>query len=351
MNSGHPQRKKPELLPSSHLRLITDPKCEPKILKQRSRVERDRPILLKFVRHMMFVMLKHSGELSLTVIEKERNKENPFHLLKEKNERVTVRVPGELMLDPRLDPVPADYIREGYMVVIGGYWGGYITLSTFESRKPRVLRFSSAVVTALRVYERERLLLVGNREGVLVGYRYDKDLATKERFRVSLHAQVNSIQVEPASHCVVSATAEGKVFVHHLESQALLAFVAHPQRLGIQAAFLCTRPLHCLLFYSRQDSLLFSYSVNGQFLAKLEVEPMVDMLVGRDSYLADTAVLMLELRLLVLRTPFLELKKEITVNKKEASRLSCLSLSEDGRVLAMSNEVGTTIVALDPAAF
>jgi hypothetical protein len=47
---------------------------------------------------------------------------------------------------------------------------------------------------------------------------------------------------------------------------AIIRIIHHPHRLAIAFAQISTNPLYSVVFYSKEDHMIYVYSINGQFL-------------------------------------------------------------------------------------
>jgi hypothetical protein len=51
---------------------------------------------------------------------------------------------------------------------------------------------------------------------------------------------------------------------------AIIRTIHHPHRLPLQFAHISTNPLYSVVFYSKENSTIYVYSINGQYLDSIQ---------------------------------------------------------------------------------
>jgi hypothetical protein len=106
--------------------------------------------------------------------------------------------------------------------------------------------------------------------------------------------------------------------VHNAEEQ--YRKIANPSKYPVIFGKISTCPLYCIVFYSEENCTMYSYSINGQFLASLEVPSgfiyNMSVLKATD-YSEHLAYLTAQKEIFVLELPELKVRKKTIKLKKD----------------------------------
>lgn len=116
-------------------------------------------------------------------------------------------------------------------------------------------------------------------------------------------------------------------------------------------AKISTCPLYCIVFYSEENSVLYSYSINGQFLSSFEDTTgfIYNMSVLQATDHCEYLTYLNALReIFILELPELKTKKKIRL-KKDEYKISCFELTN--QIAIAGSQDGALQIIADPSSF
>ena len=119
---------------------------------------------------------------------------------------------------------------------------------------------------------------------------------------------ITSTHISSDLRIFATASLDGKIHLYTLSTGKLLRTFFHPKSLPMNQIILSSCPLPCLLFFSQENHTLYSYSINGQFLAryKEKSENILSPILIKDRFFMEHLAYGIETgRIVILELPFL----------------------------------------------
>jgi WD40 repeat protein len=146
-----------------------------------------------------------------------------------------------------------------------------------EPKYNRSFQFHHNTITALNFDSTFQTLLVGDVKGYLKAYRvslYPKHIEFELIRSIKAHdSKINDITVNTNANTICTCSEDGFANIYNLYSRnhqdyidAIIRAFHHPSNLPINFAHITTNPLYAIAFYSKENSTVYVYSINGQFL-------------------------------------------------------------------------------------
>jgi hypothetical protein len=138
-----------------------------------------------------------------------------------------------------------------------------------------------------------------------------------------------------------------------LYSDAIIRTIHHPNRLPLQFAHVSTNPLYSVVFYSKENSTVYVYSINGQFLDCIQDKSgfIYNLSVLKSTDSTECLVyLNAQRELFVWELPFLQLRRKVKV-KRDEYRISCFEACLNSKIAICGTEDGALQIIANPAAY
>ena len=252
-------------------------------------------------------------------------------------------------------------MTQGKSVVRGGFWDGKIIVSPFDNHSPdshQVLHVHQATVTCIVATVNEKIVITGSKLGDVIVWSHNwgiqQSSMAEPQWQVRKHmcdheSQVSSIYINEDLNMYVTGSFDGTANVYNLWNDRHMRTFQHPSYVAIHSVILTQTPLTACCFYSRQDHLWHSFSLNGHFLDKQveECDHIISAQVIKDSYFMDKLVYGTEKGCIILRQlPLLkQIKKQLVSNNYPVMSIVA---SPDKRFLLVGCGDGGLNVITDP---
>jgi len=211
----------------------------------------------------------------------------PFSCSIEKTRRIPVSENGWIthIKDPELesDTPPIDIFKSGKGVLFGGYTSGAIKF--WDGHKLTYLCQHLSTVTCVTISESENYFVSGSQDGeVILWISRSEGFAVESRV-VDHNKKVTSVDISENLGCYCSSSEDGSINIYSiLCSQQLIRAIRPAETRPIHRAMLCPGSPAVLLTYSKNDSTLATFSVNGEELNSVTCKgnTMKSPLITRD---------------------------------------------------------------------
>eukprot|EP01017_Pseudomicrothorax_dubius_P036438 TRINITY_DN5214_c0_g1_i12.p1 TRINITY_DN5214_c0_g1~~TRINITY_DN5214_c0_g1_i12.p1 ORF type:complete len:200 (+),score=35.76 TRINITY_DN5214_c0_g1_i12:65-664(+) len=144
---------------------------------------------------------------------------------------------------------------------------------------------------------------------------------------------------------------DGRISLFHIFNGEHFRTIYHPQRRPISSMALVCSPLAAVIFFCPEERVLYSYSINGYLLARVEEShaQVLSPQVTRSAQFMDLLVYGNEKgEVLIREAPFLELHKR--GNFSQTHPVLSVMLSKDRRFLLCGCGDGEIYIMCDPRA-
>lgn len=184
------------------------------------------------------------------------------------------------------------------MVAVGGFWDG--RLKIFDLQNETLIETyidGSDTILCLKTDRKQRILVSGTKTG-LVNLYHIRNWATQgrqlKRIRsISDHdGQINDIFICQDLKAILTCSSDGWAHLYNMYSGKYLRGYRHPRGMSIQNVAIYCTPLYGVILYSKDENVLYSYSINGQYLASIKLKQPIcpGFHVVKDSKLNDILV-------------------------------------------------------------
>ena len=253
-------------------------------------------------------------------------------------------------------------LGKGTHVVRGGLWNGTILIWNVETGKIETIQAHSSTVTWISVDEKERTAISGSKNGDVIFWEISQDKQEwKKKYHFYNHEDfVTSINIKDS--LVLTSSLDASINLYNMDGKLLRTFY-HPKGNPILTAVYSNAPLPWIVFFSYRDKILYSYSINGEYLSswsEKEGDPLkgvaesnhqYDLIrspkVISDSYFNDHLIYGTDKGTILIRSlPYLDNPRHLLV----ATGYSILTLlvSNDRRFLLVGTTIGGLRVLTDP---
>eukprot|EP01022_Parablepharisma_sp_SALTPOND_P018649 TRINITY_DN3079_c0_g1_i2.p1 TRINITY_DN3079_c0_g1~~TRINITY_DN3079_c0_g1_i2.p1 ORF type:complete len:1844 (-),score=154.28 TRINITY_DN3079_c0_g1_i2:13547-19078(-) len=246
-------------------------------------------------------------------------------------------------LDPAIStPVFLLMNRGDLYMAQGGYWDGSIQLIPLvgPSNMVLTLAYHRSTVVCMAKDKYERVVLAGTKGGECAVYSIHENMFWRpECVLIDHEGEITDIRVSDGMQIFATAGADGSVNIYNIDYKPrLLRTIRHIT--PIHNIALAQNPLPCVLMFSRTNSTLSCYSINGTLLAKTTNETMaLSPIILSDHNFSDHAVYASNHCLVIRKLPFLE-PKEIPLELPAkvtyiAGCRKCLFICRDDDILSL----------------
>lgn len=184
---------------------------------------------------------------------------------------------------------PLDYINKAF--IIGGYDGGFINVVFHEDMKrTQLIKITDNTITAMACFRSS--ILVGTCRGEVFVFYINGEFGFKcVEKKYDHYDKINGIFVSPDDNMFITCSEDGRMLLYNLFSYQLIRSLKNPNNSPVLYALLSGAPLFSIVFFSKGDGKVYSYSINGQFLSGVEDnECLYEPRVVKDSANLDTLV-------------------------------------------------------------
>ncbi|CAD8202317.1 unnamed protein product [Paramecium pentaurelia] len=344
---------------------IVDEKIEKRIFRQKQNnpqtqspnYQRNKSIIrIHFLSDNKVWIIRRNGECATIKLDL---KDNKFDLNNQKEQSINFGKfldENQYLFDWTCNYDELPVLNRGKQVLVGGIWDGRLLI--YNNGIISEQRFEQEhTITVMRFDYKMRILATGSKDGTLIIYK----VFNNQYIPITKHhhhdQSITDIFICNDLKVVLTCSSDSWIHMYNQWSGKYLRSYRHPKGLPINKVCSYCTPLYGIAFYENKN--IYSYSINGQFLAHLELKQYVvnqgHLKVVKDSKLTDIIVLplCLEKKILMLTTPFLQKRNEIQLTDCQQSMndISSFALSPDRTILAFGTSDGEFGLAVDQKIF
>jgi len=247
---------------------------------------------------------------------------------------------------------PYTFIDSGKIIAAGGYWDGRLTL--FSVEKDMIndsYYYHSDTITAIAAAHDDTFLVTGTKSGECAVW-----IILSETQKLSLKtllfdhsARINNICISDELGLFGTASDDGKINLYHSISGKIFRTIHHPHKLPVNMVNLSASPLPCIVFFSSQNSTLYSYSINGRFLESVVESSrcVLSATILKDLNFLELLVYGNEKgELYVRELPFLDFKRKFDIAAN--TPIYSISVSKDRKYIFCGLFDGEFVFLADP---
>ena len=162
---------------------------------------------------------------------------------------------------------PLDYIHKAFL--IGGYDGGFVNVVFPEDmKKSQMIKISKSTITAIACFRSS--VLIGTCRGEAIIYSVGQDYNFKiVETKFDHYDRINGIFVSPDDNMFLTCSDDGRILLYNISSYQLIRSLRNPNNSPVIYALLSGAPLFSIVFFSKDDAKIYSYSINGQYLSEV----------------------------------------------------------------------------------
>eukprot|EP01017_Pseudomicrothorax_dubius_P044208 TRINITY_DN7451_c0_g6_i1.p1 TRINITY_DN7451_c0_g6~~TRINITY_DN7451_c0_g6_i1.p1 ORF type:complete len:232 (+),score=35.69 TRINITY_DN7451_c0_g6_i1:550-1245(+) len=210
--------------------------------------------------------------------------------------------------------------------------------------------FHTETVTTLISDEKEEFLFTGAKNGEVFIWAIGTDLRLSIKHCFYDHsAQVLALCMNEDLRVLASASEDGTINLYNYFNGILLRSIIHPANSPIHSVVLSNSPIPCIVFFSREDKTLYSYSING-FLIQSVVEDchsLISPLTIKNPLFQDILIYANERGTVMFRElPTLAVKVKLPLDT--STPILQLMVSRDRRYLLAPCADGEMTIITDP---
>ena len=163
---------------------------------------------------------------------------------------------------------PLDYINKAF--IIGGYDGGFINVVfPDDMKRTQLIKITDHTITALACFKSS--ILVGTCRGEVFIFNINNDFGFKSiEKKYDHYDKINGIFVSSDDNMFITCSEDGRMLLYNLYSYQLIRSLKNPNNSPVLYALLSGAPLFSIVFFSKGDGRVYSYSINGQYLNCIE---------------------------------------------------------------------------------
>jgi len=174
--------------------------------------------------------------------------------------------------------------RDGAMILSCGHWDSSIKCSWLNQSHPQQsLNKHKDVVTCLAIGADGRTFVTGSRDTTVLVWQitYLKGVAHRVE-EMPLHIlyghndDVTCVAVDTGLDVCISGSKDGTCIVHNLQEGVYVRSIYHPSDLPITLVALSS--LGYVVFYSKQDLMLYVFDINGNELMRYDVPERLEQI-------------------------------------------------------------------------
>ncbi|EGR32579.1 hypothetical protein IMG5_076820 [Ichthyophthirius multifiliis] len=172
--------------------------------------------------------------------------------------------------------------QEKIYFLIGGYIDGQVQFYSFSKKNDSKqiiqnnfinIPNNNSTITAFQINEDDQIIFMGNKQGELAIFQFNplQEVQIQEITRFYQHfEEITCLQVSKYLKILASSSLDGTINIYNYFNYKFLRNISHPKMLSINSFLLVASPVCSILFFSSQDCVFYSYSINGQLLSKYQ---------------------------------------------------------------------------------
>jgi WD40 repeat protein len=188
---------------------------------------------------------------------------------------------------------PIHILKEGKLVVKGGFWDGRIAFCPTEgSNEPYFeLHGHSSTVITIVCDKKESIMITGAKSGEVIIWKYsdfdytllnnDPKLQQPGQWvcfkKLNDHdRQVSSMFLNEEMDLFATGSYDGTCNLYNMHTGKLIRCFKHPTLAPVYAVFIALSPLAICSFFSREDHMWTVFSINGTLLSDASKLPVAE---------------------------------------------------------------------------
>ncbi|KAL4509991.1 hypothetical protein ABPG72_010184 [Tetrahymena utriculariae] len=377
LDKPHPQRFSKDQIFAG--RIIADPQAEIKVFRPSNGKKKkqaakeykivnffndmidDSIISLKWINDTRFICLRKNGQITQfrwlkNPVHQAQQTAIPFQCGEDKKKEITLDKGKKVALSQldqsvNYNEYPCYFLKESKIVILGGLWDGIIKLVQIDTNQEvESYQMHNDTVTYMTSDSKENFLITGTKSGEVIVWKINSEMKLSVRYIINDHRdRITQIKISKDLLVFATASEDSTINIYNLISGQFYRTFFHPNNLSIDNVLISYQPLPCIVFYSNQDRTLYSYSINGQFLAKATEEflQITSSIIIRDNNFSEIIIYGNERGDVYFRElPFLNLRK--VYNVSIGSPVLSIVCSKDKRYLLCGCSDGYISVLTDP---
>ncbi|KRX10686.1 WD40-repeat-containing domain [Pseudocohnilembus persalinus] len=240
------------------------------------------------------------------------------------------------------------FINNAQDIIIGGYLDGKIIIINIENNQIiGVYPYHSSTVTCLAIDKNKQNLMVsGSKEGDVIVWEIQNGNQLQKKFHFYDHEDaVTCIKIDSQLRIILTGSKDSNINIYNKENGIFYRSIKNPQKTPITFIETSIYQLPCICFgskniFSDQDQLIYSYSINGQFLAQIKLGMVTKAQKIKDLNFQEVLILStMQGKISMFQLPFLQKRKEIQVQKNKTGSCPVFTflLSNDNKFIVASS--------------
>jgi WD40 repeat protein len=251
-----------------------------------------------------------------------------------------------------LSAYPLVFLNLGKIIVVGGCWDGRLTMyATDTDNVIDVYTHHADTVTSIAADNKENFLITGSKSGECILWKISPE---HNKLTVKFHFydhddMITSFYISNDLRLFASASLDGKINLYNFIIGQLVRTIHHPVNMPIHSVVLTSSPLPAIVFFSNEDRVLYSYSINGRLLESLSDDSIhiTSPTILKDLNFLEVLIYGNEKGEVYIRElPFLNIRKKFSVSL--GSPVLSILLSKDRKFLLCGCGDGEIAVLSDP---
>lgn len=166
---------------------------------------------------------------------------------------------------------PIVCISDCKYLILGGLWDGLLIVFSIEADMPIAVHENhEGIVSSLCVDEKEEILISGSRLGECGVWEIENNRLRLKSWLKDHQDSINCLTINNKLRIFCSGSSDGVIKIYNLHNNKLLNQIEHPQGLEVHQLNIMDYGLVGIVFSSDDNDILYTYSVNGQQLHKIE---------------------------------------------------------------------------------
>lgn len=177
-----------------------------------------------------------------------------------------------------INHVKVGFLKDGKVIVTGGYMNGCLKLFSFEFNEEMPVKYNyhQDAITVLEIDFKERFLITGCKSGECIYWKINSGHKLKPKYMYYDHeGEILSLHISNDMKAFITGGIDQKIFIYNQINGKILKSLLHPDQHPVNNICLSSTPLAISIFYSVQNQMLYSYSINGQLMEKVKEDALV----------------------------------------------------------------------------
>jgi len=256
-----------------------------------------------------------------------------------------------ILLDPIIEtnfPVVMVKKHTPLHIAQGGYIDGNIQLTQIgKLDKIFLIKAHKDTCTALEIDKNERFAISGSLSGELVIFNIKPGMQWTMKKQIWDHGDtITHIFVSDSMQLFCSSSLDGYTNLYTFNGNLLRKF-KHPSGFPIHYSVLGQNPLPCLLMYSREDGIMYCFSLSGDLISKDSdtTKNVIGFTIGQDSNFNDHITYIKDRDFILTARKLPTLERRMLAIKKRAT---AFAIFENKQMAVIGDESGGFAFIWDP---